>query len=114
MKDPRIYLISILDCIVRLQEYTHDGKDVFLRSTLIQDGVIRNLEVIGEATKQLPDEIKQAYPDVEWRGMAGLRDVLIHNYLRVNLNRVWVVIEMNIPTLKAQIEQILEELDSEV
>ena len=112
MKDPRIYLISILDCIVRLQEYTRDGRDIFLSSTLIQDGVIRNLEVIGEATKQLSDEIKEAYPDVAWKGMAGLRDVLIHDYLRVSLSRVWVVIEVNIPSLKVQIEKILEHLDN--
>jgi len=68
--------------------YTCDGKEVFLQTVIIQDAVIRNFEVIGEASKRLSPEIRVAYSDVSWQQIAGFRDVLIHDYLKVNLNRV--------------------------
>ncbi|WP_339384034.1 HepT-like ribonuclease domain-containing protein [Fischerella sp. FACHB-380] len=77
---------------------------------MIQDAVIRNFEIIGEATKRLSAEIRAADPDVPWQQVAGFRDVLIHDYLKVNLNRVWGVIEQNLPQLKATVEAILQEL----
>nr|WP_308410442.1 HepT-like ribonuclease domain-containing protein [Fischerella muscicola] len=76
----------------------------------MQDAVIRNFEIIGEATKRLSAEIRAADPDVPWQQVAGFRDVLIHDYLKVNLNRVWGVIEQNLPQLKATVEAILQEL----
>jgi uncharacterized protein with HEPN domain len=85
-----------------------------MASTLIQDGVIRNLEVIGEATKKLSDPIKQAAPTVPWKQIAGMRDVLIHDYLKVNLNRVWQTIEHDLPTLKEAVKKLLGDADSGV
>ncbi len=73
------------------------------------DAVIRNLEVIGEAVKQVPDSVREKYPSVEWRKIAGLRDILIHKYFDVNLEIVWGVVQSNIPILKAEIQQILKE-----
>ncbi|MBE8989219.1 DUF86 domain-containing protein [Nostoc sp. LEGE 12450] len=81
--------------------YTQDGKEAFLQTTIIQDAVIRNFEIIGEATKRLSSEIRAAYPDVPWQQVAGFRDILIHDYLKVNLNRVLGVVEQNLPPLKA-------------
>ncbi|MBW4592745.1 MAG: DUF86 domain-containing protein [Brasilonema angustatum HA4187-MV1] len=110
MRDDRLYLSNIFECIERIESYTRDGKEVFLQTTIIQDAVIRNFEIIGEATKRLSPEIRAVYPDVPWQQVAGFRDVLIHDYLKVNLNRVWGVIEQNLPQLKATIEAILLEL----
>ena len=108
MKDNRLYLSNIKECTDRIESYTIDGKAVFLENTMIQDAVIRNFEIIGEATKRLSTEFRTTYPDIPWQQMAGFRDVLIHDYLKVNLNRVWATIEHNLPQLKAAIEKILK------
>ncbi|MBD2301492.1 DUF86 domain-containing protein [Nostoc sp. FACHB-87] len=108
MKGDRLYLSNIKECIERIELYTCSGKEVFLQTLIIQDAVIRNFEIIGEATKRLSPEIKAAYPDLPWQQIAGFRDVLIHDYLKVNLNRVWGVIEQNLPELKSTVEEILQ------
>jgi len=108
MKDDRLYLSNILECIERIESYTQDGKEAFLQTKIIQDAVIRNFEIIGEATKRLSPEIKEVYPNVPWAQLAGFRDVLIHDYLKVNLNRVWGVIEQNLPQLKTTVESMLK------
>lgn len=110
MRDDRLYLSNIKECIERIETYTDDGREIFLQTTLIQDAVIRNFEIIGEATKRLSPELRAAYPDVPWQQLAGFRDVLIHDYLKVNLNRVWGVIEQNLPELKTRVEAILQRL----
>lgn len=71
------------------------------------DAVIRNLEVIGEAVKQVPDSVREKHPSVEWRKIAGLRDILIHKYFDVNLEIIWGVVQSNIPILKTEIQHIL-------
>jgi uncharacterized protein with HEPN domain len=81
-----------------------------MQSPLIQDAVIRNFEVIGEAAKRVSDQFKQAHPNVPWRRVAGFRDVLIHDYLGVDLNEVWGIVERNLSDLKRKIEAILQEL----
>jgi uncharacterized protein with HEPN domain len=111
MRDDRLYLSNIKECIERIESYTHDGREAFLQTTIIQDAVIRNFEIIGEATKRLSPEIRAAYPDVTWQQVAGFRDVLIYDYLKVNLKQIWGVIEQNLPQLKATVEEILPELE---
>jgi uncharacterized protein with HEPN domain len=110
MRDDRLYLNNIKECIERIESYTRDGREAFFQTTIIQDTVMRNFEIIGEATKRLSPEIRAAYPDVLWQQIAGFRDVLIHDYLKVNLNRIWGVIEQNLPQLKATVETILQKL----
>jgi len=80
MKDDRLYLIHVKECIQRIDSYASEGRDVFLRSAMVQDAIIRNFEIIGEAVKHLSPDLKQSYPEIQWRGLAGFRDVLIHNY----------------------------------
>ncbi len=109
MSKDSLYLNSIKECIDRIEQYTCDGKDAFLNTTMIQDAVIRNLLNIGEATKQLSQEVRQTHTDIPWKKIAGLRDVLIHDYLQVNLSRVWAVIE-GLPELKTRIIDILHEV----
>ncbi|MDB9474816.1 DUF86 domain-containing protein [Dolichospermum circinale] len=105
MKDERLYLSNIQECIERIEEYTKGGKEEFMQTKMIQDAVIRNFEIIGEATKRLSPELRSKYSDVPWQQMAGLRDVLIHDYLKVNLNLVWQIIEQNLSDLKRQVRR---------
>ena len=93
----------------RIAEYTAGGEQEFLTSRLIQDGVVRNLEVIGEATKNLSSELRQANPAIPWRQIAGMRDVLIHDYLKVNLSRVWLTISTDLPDLRSTVTRLLNQ-----
>lgn len=107
MKDDVVYLRHILECIDSIESYVPNGKQDFFSSKLIQDAVIRNLEVVGEATKRISQELRQQHLKLPWREMAGLRDVLIHNYFGVDNDIVWNVVEKEVPILKDQITNIL-------
>ena len=109
-KDDLIYIEHIRESIKRILEYTACLQlDDFLGQTLIQDAVIRNLEIIGEATKQLSVEFKNKSPDIEWRKIAGMRDKLIHDYIGVDIWAVWAVVEKVLPEFKLKIENILRQ-----
>ena len=109
MNKDRLYLESIRDCLERIAEYTSGGEQEFLTSRLIQDGVVRNLEVIGEATKNLSTELREANPAIPWRQIAGMRDVLIHDYLKVNLSRVWLTVSTDLPELRTTVTRLLNQ-----
>jgi uncharacterized protein with HEPN domain len=107
MKGDRLYLENIAQCIERIESYTSSGYRAFMETPMIQDAVIRNFEVMGEATKRLSPEVREAFPQVPWQQIAGFRDVLIHDYLKINVGRVWGVVEENLPALKVAIGEIL-------
>ncbi len=109
MKDNRLYLIHISECIARIEEYTREGKAAFMQSSLLQDAVVRNLQVMGESTKRLPEEWKSAHLDVPWRQIIGFRNVVVHDYLEIDVPAVWEVVERNLSDLKRVIEQMLME-----
>lgn len=111
-RSARLYLQDILDSIAKIQAYTQAGRAVFEQTPLIQDAVIRNFEVIGEVTKSLSLDLRETYPLVPWRKIAGLRDVLIHNYANVDLEIIWGLIEQDLPTLQKQVSQILLDLQN--
>ncbi|MFI5385395.1 MAG: DUF86 domain-containing protein [Fimbriimonadales bacterium] len=106
-KDPRVYLNHIAECIERIREYTPDGEAGFMRDSKTQDAVIRNLEVIGEAAKRISEQYRSAHPSVPWRGFAGMRDVLIHQYEGVDLAQVWRVVETVLPDLLTHIRELI-------
>lgn len=110
MIDDTTYLLSIVDSIQQIESYTREGKGAFLHNRMAQDAVLRNLEIIGEAAKHLSAGIREAYSHVPWRRIAGLRDVLIHDYLGVDLEEVWGVIEKSLPELKRHVEKICNDL----
>ena len=107
MKEDNVYLQNIFECIVKIETYTKSGKEGFMSSDLIQDAVIRNLEIIGEATKRVSQEIKELHQEIPWRQMAGLRDVLIHDYMGISHKVVWNVIQNELPKLKINIIELL-------
>jgi uncharacterized protein with HEPN domain len=107
-----VYLQHIRDAIARIETYTAVGRDEFLATPHWQDATIRQLEIIGEATKQLSPALRERYGGMPWRRIAGLRDVLIHNYMGVDLPAVWDVVERHVPSLKQAIHAMLAELDA--
>lgn len=110
-KDPRIYLEHILSSIQKIRSYTQDfSESDFLSSPLVQDAVIRNLEVIGEATKKLSAEFRGTYSKIEWKKIAGMRDKLIPDYIGVDLWAVWAVVDQILPNLEEEIESIIKAL----
>ena len=108
-----IYVEHIAERIRRIEEAAQNGRDAFESSHVLQDAIIRNFEGIGEAVKQLSPELREAHPDVPWQRVAGFRDVLIHDYMGVDLSEVWNVIEKELPRLKRTVEEIRKEIDTD-
>ena len=107
MNKDKLYLESIRECLEPIKEYSGADENAFMNSPLIQDGVIRNLELIGEATKNLSAELRAANPEIPWRQIAWMRDVLIHDDLKVNLASVWSTVATDLPPLRATVLKLL-------
>jgi uncharacterized protein with HEPN domain len=107
VRDVRVYIEEILECIAKIEEYTKGiTEDSFYGNTQIQDAVIRRLEIMGEAVKGVPAEFREKYPEIPWRKISGMRDFLIHEYFGVNLERVWKVAKEDVVELKGKILEI--------
>ena len=113
MKDDRVYWGHILRCIARIEEYTVEGRDKFFASHLVQDGVIRNLQTLAESSRRLSVGLKALHPDVDWKGLAGFRNVLVHDYLGVDLEYVYRAVEHDVPRLKEACEAALKEVEDQ-
>lgn len=107
MSRDELYLQHVLDAIRKIERYAAVGYDEFMAASHWQDAVIRQLEIIGEAVKRLSSEVVDRRPDIPWRRIAGMRDVLIHDYMGVDLEAVWQVTQHNIPELRQAVEQLL-------
>ena len=110
MKRDKVYLLHIRDALAKIESYAAIGYDRFMADSHWQDAVIRQLEIVGEATKKLSPELKLLFPSVPWRQIAGLRDVLIHDYMGVDLNAIWGITRQTLPELKSVIETILNNI----
>jgi uncharacterized protein with HEPN domain len=106
--DP-VYLLHIRDAIQGIVEYTRGGREAFVASSIVQDAVVRNLEIIGEAVKNLSEPLRTDHPQVPWKRIAGMRDKVVHEYFGVNLQLVWEVVERDLPQLRLGIDSILNE-----
>lgn len=109
-KNVNIFLEHILEAINLIEEYIKDKKKSdFLESKQLQDSVIRRIEIIGEAIKNIPDDFKNTHENIPWKEITGMRDILIHQYFGVDLELTWEVIITDLPTLKKQIISIKNE-----
>lgn len=107
MKDDRVFLAHVRDAITKIQSYTQGGREAFFGDAKTQDAVIRNLEIVGEAVKNLSADLRGQHPEVPWTRIAGMRDVLIHDYFGVRLETVWNAVEHRLPELKRYVEALL-------
>jgi len=110
LKDNRHYLEHVLECIVRVERYTAGGKEAFVADTRTQDAVLRNLQVMAESTSRLSRDLKAKHPEVNWRTLVAFRNVMVHDYLGIDLTQIWDIVERDVPELKRQVEAILREL----
>jgi uncharacterized protein with HEPN domain len=108
VRDDRLYLIHIIECNERIERYTAPGDDAFFSDTMIQDAVPRNLHTLSESTQRLSDALKDRHPEVDWTSIAAFRNVVVHDYLGIDLPLVWDIVVRDLPTLKRAISTILE------
>jgi uncharacterized protein with HEPN domain len=108
VKDPAVFLRHIQDSIARIEAYTATGRRAFLVDTMVQDAVIRNLEIIGEAVRNLPLDLRRQHPTIPWRSITALRNVLIHEYFGVDIDIVWRVVDRRLPALKRHVVLMLK------
>ena len=111
MKDDRLYIQHVLDCIRRIDRYCQGGEDSFRESELIQDAVLRNLQTLAESTQRTSDRLRSLHPEVDWRAIAGFRNVLVHDYLGIDLARIWEIVSIHLPVLWSQMEAIRRQSD---
>ncbi len=110
-RECKAYLKDILEAISKIENYTKNiSFNDFVRDELIKDAVVRNLEIIGEAVKNIPDDVKNKRPEVEWKKIAGLRDILIHAYFGIDDEIVWDVVKSRLLELKEKIAEIRSEI----
>ena len=110
MRDDKEKLEKIIESLDRIKQYTKDGEDKFFNDYLIQDGVVRNFQVVGDAIKDLSDDLKQKNPDVEWKEAARFRDKVTHHYLDVDFSKVWNAVQNDVEPLRAKVYDIHQRL----
>ncbi len=108
-KDPSVYIRHIYDCIQWIKEFAESGKEAFFQDKKTQDAIIRNIEVIGQAVKDFgTDELTANYPEIPWSEIAGTRNVLAHQYLGVDNELIWNIVDLELPQLEKAIINLAE------
>jgi len=108
-RDYKLYLKDILDAIAKIEDYTKDlSFEEFLKNNLVVDAVVRNFEILGEASKNISEEVKSQYPDIPWKEMAGMRDKIIHEYFGIDLEIVWKTAKIRLPQLSSLLKDIYD------
>lgn len=108
-RDVRVYLDDILESIEKIEGYTKNvSKEEFNKNYQLQDAVLRRIAIIGEAVKSIPQDLKDKHPEIPWREISGMRDILIHEYFGVMLERVWNTIKKDLLKLKDKIKRLIE------
>ncbi len=112
MKDDTVYLRHIMECIRRIEDNIAEGRDQFLKSHTLQDAVLRNFQTMSESTQRLSDDMKATKPEIEWYRISAFRNVLVHDYLGIDVERIWEITQRDIPPLKRAVLAMLGESDN--
>lgn len=105
----KLFVEDILEAIEKIKRYTKGlTYKTFAKDQMVVDAVIRNLEIIGEASRNIPDDVRDSYPDIPWKRMIGLRNIVVHEYFGVDLSIIWDIINRNLPDTKPEITAMLE------
>lgn len=112
MSREKLYLVHILESIELIEEYTLEGEEAFYEDRKTQDAVIRNLQVLSESTQRLSDEIKQKHPGIDWSSVSAFRNILVHDYLGVDIRQIWKIISKDLSELKSVIQNTLADFDA--
>jgi len=110
----RLFLADMLESIEKIQRYTAGVNfERFVSDDLLVAAVVRNLEIIGEAARHIPETVRRRYPEVPWKRVVGLRNIVVHEYFAVDLEIVWTIIRENLPALKDDLQKMLTDLEAE-
>jgi uncharacterized protein with HEPN domain len=108
-RDYKVWLEDILEAVQKIRAYTEGmSQKTFAADPKTLDAVVRNLEIVGEAIKKIPDEVRSKHPAVDWKKIAGLRDILIHEYFGIDVEIIWDIVQNKLPVLEKQVKQILK------
>jgi uncharacterized protein with HEPN domain len=107
VKEDRIYLEHIEECLNWIAQFAADGKPAFLRDRRTQSAVLRELQTMAESTQRLSQKLKDTHPEVPWQAIAGFRNVLVRAYLEMNLERVWTIVDQDLPPLRRAVDMML-------
>ncbi|MDD2709063.1 MAG: DUF86 domain-containing protein [Verrucomicrobiae bacterium] len=110
VKDNRLYLIHIHECLEWIERFAQEGRENFMSDRKTQDAILRNLHTLTESTQHLAESMKNNHPEVNWREISGFRNVVVHDYLGIDLERTWNIIEKDIPQLKITILKMKKEM----
>jgi uncharacterized protein with HEPN domain len=113
VRDPRERLRDVPEAIERIERYAARGRDAFEGDELIQSWFVHHLQIIGEAVRTLPADVRERAPDVPWSKIVGMRHILVHDYFEIDADAVWKAIQRDIPELKRHIEELLGTLDEQ-
>lgn len=113
MRDPKERLQDMLEAIAAIERHLHRGKAAFEQDELLQGWFVRNLQIIGEAARALPEDVRALAPEIEWPKIIGMRNVLVHGYFEIDTEVVWEAASRDAPALKPRIEQLLKRLEEQ-
>ena len=107
MKDDRVYLLHIKECLDDIAEFVRGGRDSFLNDKLVRNATLRSLQILAESATRLSNDIKTHHPEIPWRKIHGFRNILVHDYLGLDYESVWLVIETSLPQLGSVVRKLL-------
>jgi uncharacterized protein with HEPN domain len=102
----RVYVEHMLECIGRVERYVGNDRSRFMQSEMARDAVVRNLQLLAESSQRLSESAKRSQPDIDWRAIAGFRNILVHDYLGLDLDTIWLVIEQDLAPLQSALEKL--------
>lgn len=107
-RETKLLIEDVIDSIKKIEKYIqHFTKEQFLKSDQLQDAIVRRLEIIGEATKNIPEDVRKTAPEIQWSKISGMRNIIVHDYFGINLERVWETIHKDLPFLKKEMSELL-------